>query len=109
MDLYVLIDSAFFGRGVFGVFSRSDLAYGHASKIQDLFCQWEIKRVELCGERLEDDFVYVAYHYYELYDCYTFDGVYANAEDAREAVGRKGLVVEFRVDSPDHKKLVSHR
>jgi len=107
MELFVLMDSAFFGRGVFGIFTRDDLALKYRDEVEKTFCQWEIRKVNLIGEKLEKELVYAAYIYHELYDSYTFDGIYANEEFAKDAVGEKGLVVEFRIDVPNYKRLVS--
>lgn len=106
MELFVLMDSAFFGRGVFGIFTCSDLAKEYRDKMNDIFCQWEIRRFNLIGDKTEHGLVYVAYLYHELYDLYSLDGIYANEEDAKDAVGNRGMVVEFRIDFPSHKRLI---
>ncbi|MCX7856486.1 MAG: hypothetical protein N2513_00665 [Deltaproteobacteria bacterium] len=106
MIIFALMDSAFFGRGVFGIFTSETLALEYAAKLENVFCQWEIKRLNLIGEEVDDDLVYVAYIYHELYDSFTLEGVYANGDDARDAVGHKGMVVQFKIDSPDKKKTI---
>lgn len=106
VELFILADSAFFGRGVFGVFSCADLAKEYKEKIEGIFCEWEIKKVELIGEGLTSQVVYAAYIYHELYDCYSLDGIYARKEDAKEAVGKKGKVVEFIIDFPAHRRII---
>ena len=107
MELFILMDSAFFGRGIFGIFTSLELALKYRENIGEIFCQWEIKRVSLIGERPKEGLVYAAYIYHELYDCYTFDGVYASEDYAKDAVGEKGMIVEFRIDVPHHKRLIS--
>lgn len=100
------MDAAFFGRGAFGVFSNERRAHQYKNTIRDVFCQWEIRRVRPIGEKRKDDLIYLAYIYHELYDTYTLDGLYTDAEVAKEAAGNKGLVFEFRIDEPGHKKEV---
>lgn len=104
MDLFLLMDAAFFGRGAFGVFSTKERAEDYRKRLKDVFCQWEIKKVKPIGKTRNDDLIYVAYVYHELYDIYTLDGIYTDAELARDAVGAKGLVYEFRIDEPTYKK-----
>lgn len=104
MELFILMDAAFFGRGAFGVFSSEKKADAYRSMLKDVFCQWEIRKIRPIGKGINDDLVYVAYVYHELYDMYTLDGLYTDAELAKDAVGNKGLVYEFRIDEPTHRK-----
>jgi hypothetical protein len=106
MELFVLMDAAFFGRGIFGIFTNGDLALKCRDNMKGTFCRWEIRKVSLIGENPIEGLVYAAYIYHELYDCYTFDGLYAREEYAKDAVGDKGMVVEFRIDAPYHKRLI---
>lgn len=100
------MDSAFFGRGVFGIFTSMELATSYRDSIDDVISWWEIKKLSLIGGEPDDEKVYAAYTYYELYDCYSLEGIYANGEDAKEAVGKKGMVVEFVLDRPNQKRLL---
>jgi len=50
--------------------------------------------------------IFFAAHTYDvLYAMHTLDGLYAKPELAFDAVGEKGLVVEFIIDVPEKKEI----
>ncbi len=115
MELFAIMDKAFLGRGVFGVFSdfaKAD-SYLHECMAVDVpLC--EIRRLKLDDLRGSlsaantgvSGFVFVAYVYDQLHDQVIFDGLYPDSELAREAAGDSGLVVRFLVDAPDIRETI---
>lgn len=106
MDVFIVRDAMILGRGVFGVFSTLDKAVSFKEafeKESKYFC--EINQVTIVGAYEFPNNVFAAHTYDELYDTHTLDGLYADSALAFDAVGEKGLVVEFFVDLPGEKQI----
>jgi hypothetical protein len=97
------MDRAFFGQGVFAIFSTQEKAarYMNSEAREGPGC--EIRTMGVMGKAECDDRVFAAYAYNGVYDVYIFDGLYGEVLDARDAAGHKGLVMEFGIDT-SHKK-----
>jgi hypothetical protein len=106
--LFVVIDKAFFGRGVFGVFSALAKADSYCLEIKkEMGYETEVRRVEALGEGSDGNTVFAGHNYNKLHDLHVFDGLYSHAEDAREAAGFEGLIVRFYVDQPDSRTIIT--
>lgn len=107
MELYVVIDRAFLGKGVFAVFSTRE-------KAEDFVGRFERETANLCdimkmgvtGLRVSEDSVFAAHAYNDLYDTFFFDGIYDDIFVAYEAVGSKGLIVRCVIDGSDEREIV---
>jgi hypothetical protein len=106
VEAFIVSDAMIFGKGVFGVFSTLEKAvsfkeeFGKESKY---FC--EVKKITVIGTYELPNNIFAASTYDGLYDMHTFDGLYAALELAFDAVGEKGLVVEFVIDEPEKKEI----
>lgn len=102
MDVFVVTDAAIFGRGLFGVFSTLEkaLVYKEELERQNAY-SCEIKRHAVMGSRIAGGQVFAAHVYDELYDMHTLDGLYSDLDYAIEAVGVKGLILQFVIDMPE--------
>ena len=108
MELFVVEDKAFLGRGVFGVFSTEEKAETFAedfAREQNHLCA--VRRLSLIGLKTDGDTVFAAHAYNSFYDTFVVDGIYSGASLALDAVGRKGLVIRFRIDAPEDNEIVS--
>lgn len=104
MEAFIVSDAMIFGKGVFGVFSTIEKAVCFKEEFEKkskYFC--EVKKVSVIGAFALPNNVFAAHTYDGLYDIHTFDGLYARPELAFDAVGEKGLVVEFVIDVPEKK------
>ena len=109
MELFVVKDKMHFGRGAFGIFSTYEKAQDFVDLCeQEHACMCEIKRLPVTGAYKFPDNVFAAHNYNELYDTYIFDGLYSAFLFAYDAVGDKGLILEFVIDSPETRKIVSN-
>jgi hypothetical protein len=107
MEVFAVMDQAFFGRGVYAIFSSRRKAEENMPMI-------EMERRALCTIRActviaaeePADTVYAGYSYNGIYDVLIFDAIYAEASHARDGVGRKGLVVRFLLDASGHGETV---
>lgn len=91
------------GRGVFGIFSSMEKAMEFIGSFQ-FHCL--VLAFPLIGAYDESGKIYAAHIYDNFYDTHVFDGIYSQSELAYEAVGQKGLIIEFVIDLPDEKKIV---
>jgi hypothetical protein len=103
MELFVVMDKAMLGRGVFGVFSHIDTA---ESFVADLKFHSIVMVFSLIGPYDGSGKVYAAHSYDHFYDTHVFDGIYSESELAYEAVGQKGLILEFVLDMPAEKRII---
>lgn len=114
MELFAIMDKAFLGRGVFGVFSdfaRADSYLRECMTVDVPLC--EVRSMTVVdpwgpggAPQGLSGFVFVAYVYDQLHDQTVFEGLYPDSLSAREAVGDSGLVVKFCIDAPDTKEIV---
>ena len=104
MELFVVIDKAMLGRGVFGVFSTMEKAQSFIESLEFHSLVLKSLLVGACGESRK---IYAAHTYDVFYDTHVFDGIYSSSELAYEAVGQKGLIIEFVIDIPDEKRIVT--
>jgi hypothetical protein len=106
VDVFVVRDAMIFGKGVFGIFSTLEKATSFKDEFENeskYFC--EINKLSVIGSYEFPDNVFAAHTYDLLYDIHTLDGVYAEQELAFEAVGDRGLIVEFAIDMPEKKQI----
>jgi len=106
MDVFVVSDAMIFGKGVFGIFSAIEKAICFKEEFEKeskYFC--EIKQFTTIGSYNFPDNIFAAYTYDLLYDINTLDGLYAESELALEAVGERGLIIEFVIDVPGKQKI----
>jgi len=106
MEVFVVRDAMIFGKGVFGIFSTMEKATSFKEgfeKESKYFC--EINKLSVIGSYEFPGNVFAAFIYDLLYDMHTLDGVYAESELAFEAVGERGLIVEFVIDMPDKRHI----
>ncbi len=103
MELFVVMDKATLGRGVFGVFSCIETA---ESFVRDLTFHSVVLAYPLIGSYEGSGKIYAAHSYDNFYDTHIFDGIYSQSDLAYEAVGQKGLIIEFILDVPDEKKVI---
>jgi hypothetical protein len=114
LELFAIMDKAFLGRGVLGIFS--DFA-GAESYLRECMAV-DVPLCEIRSLRVIDPwgpgaaaasptgFVFAAYMYDQLHDQTVFEGLYPDALCAREAVGDSGLVVRFLIDAPDAREII---
>jgi hypothetical protein len=103
MELFVVMDKATLGRGVFGIFSRIEVA---ESFVKGLTFHSMVLAFPLIGPLDGSGKIYAAHAYDNFYDTHIFDGIYSQSEVAYEAVGQKGLIIEFVLDIPGEKKII---
>jgi hypothetical protein len=106
LEAFIVSDAMIFGKGVFGIFSTLEKAVCFKEEFENetkYFC--EVKKVSIIGAYEVYNNIFAAHTYDGLYDMHVFDGLYAELELAFEAVGEKGLVVEFVIDVPDKRKI----
>jgi hypothetical protein len=106
LDAFIVSDAMIFGRGVFGIFSTLEKAVCFKEEFEKeskYFC--EIKKLTVIGTYEFPSNIFAAHTYDVLYDMNTLDGLYAKPELAFDAVGEKGLVVEFVIDVPEKKAI----
>jgi len=108
MELFVVMDRSILGRGVFGVFSSYENArsFGDGLYRQTHF-QNDIKVCAVIGTTDPSGQVYAAHNYDDFYDTHIFDGIYSEHPLAYDAVGKKGLIIRFAIDSPDDKEILT--
>jgi hypothetical protein len=104
MRVFSVRDKAWLGRGIFALFSDIEKAKRFLDRSSGI--------VRQCGEVAELTIVikgdghgpitvFAAYLYDDLHDSHIFDGLYEDADMARDVAGDKGHVVELMIDSPD--------
>jgi hypothetical protein len=106
VDVYVVSDAMIFGKGVFGIFSTLEKAACFKEELEkenNYSC--EIKKLTIRGAYEFPGNIFAAHTYDLLYDVHTLDGIYAKQDFAVEAVGDKGLIVEFVIDIPEKKQI----
>ncbi|HOW53536.1 MAG TPA: hypothetical protein PLR60_02685 [Syntrophorhabdaceae bacterium] len=107
MEFFVVMDRSILGRGVFGIFSNYENARSFSDDLyQQTHFQSDIKAFDMIGTPDPSGSVYAAHFYDLFYDTYVFDGIYSQQPLAYEAVGEKGLIIRFFVDSPDNKETL---
>jgi hypothetical protein len=107
MEVFAVMDKAFFGRGVFAVFSTRERAEEHKPAIEEVHrsvCTVRACKVISAGGPA--DTLYAGYTYDDVYDVLIFDALYAGAAHARDAAGRKGLVVRLLLDAPGKRETM---
>ena len=97
MELFVVMDKSILGRGVFGIFSNMEKAQLF---IASFSFHSLVLACELIGDYDGSEKIYAAHTYDHFYDTHVFDGIYSQSELAHEAVGQKGLIIEFVIDLP---------
>ncbi len=108
MELFVVMDRSILGRGVFGVFSSYENARSFGDDLyRQTHFQSDIKVCSLIGTPGPSGRVYAAHIYDNFYDTHIFDGIYSEHPLACDAVGKKGLIIRFSIDSPDDKKILT--
>jgi len=106
MDVFVVSDAMIFGKGVFGIFSTLEKAICFKEEFEkESKCFCEIKQLTTIGTYNFPGNIFAAYTYDLLYDMNTLDGLYAESEIALEAVGERGLIIEFVIDAPGKQKI----
>ena len=103
MELFVVMDKAMLGRGVFGIFSSMEIAQ---SFVRDLTFHSLVLAFPIIGVYEGSGKIYAAHAYDNFYDTHVFDGIYSRSDLAYDAVGQKGLIIEFVIDLPEKKKIV---
>jgi len=104
MELFVVMDKAFLGRGAFGIFSSLDKAQ---SFMDDLKFHSLVRTFPLIGAYEGPGKIYAAHSYDHFHDTHVFEGIYSQSELAYDAVGQKGLIIEFVIDLPGEKKIIA--
>lgn len=108
MEAFIVSDAMMFGKGVFGVFSTLEKAVCFKEEFEkESKYSCEVKKIHVIGTFEKTNNVFAALTYDGLYDMHTFDGLYARSDLAFDAVGEKGLVVEFVIDVPEKREIRS--
>ncbi|NLT23011.1 MAG: hypothetical protein GXX82_08195 [Syntrophorhabdus sp.] len=108
MELFVVMDRSILGRGVFAVFSSIEKARSFSDDMyRNTSFQSEVKTCTVIGGPDPSDRVYAAHFYDDFYDTHVFDGIYSESNLAYDAVGRKGLIIRFVIDSPEDREIVA--
>ncbi len=103
MELFVVMDKATLGRGALGIFSSMEKARVFVESIE---FHSLVVACSLIGAYDGSGKIYAAHTYDNFYDTHMFDGIYSGSELAYEAVGQKGLIIEFIIDLPGEKKII---
>ena len=103
MELFVVMDKSILGRGVFGIFSSMEKARVF---IENFNFHCLVTASPLIGTYDGSGKIYAAHSYDNFYDTHIFDGIYSGSELAYDAVGQKGLIIEFIIDLPDEKQII---
>lgn len=107
MELFVVMDSSILGRGVFAVFSSIERARSFSDDMyRNTRFRSEVKTCPVIGGSSSRDRVYAAHFYDDFYDTHVFDGIYSESDLAYDAVGTKGLIIRFVIDSPEDREIV---
>jgi hypothetical protein len=111
LELFAIVDKAFLGRGVFGVFSDARKANAFLEDtVEKDAPQCEIRQLSVIGSGAEGSgTVFAAYVYEKLYDITVLDGLYSDHRLARDVAGDNGLVVQFLIDMPGTKKIITDK
>ncbi|MDD3845647.1 MAG: hypothetical protein PHC90_04730 [Syntrophorhabdaceae bacterium] len=108
MELFVVMDKSILGRGVFAVFSSPEKAQSFS---EDLYLNTrfrsEVKACSIIGETGASGTVWAAHTYDHFYDTHVFDGIYSDSNLAYDAVGKKGLIIRFIIDSPEDREIIA--
>jgi hypothetical protein len=108
LELYIVMDQAFFGKGVFAVFSSYEKAWDFTEAfVAETGHICNIRLVSLLGTWEAPSQVYAVHIYDQLHDVHVFDGLYGAMKVAREAAGKGGLVLGFAVDRPETKEVLA--
>jgi len=106
VDFFVVRDAMILGKGVFGIFSTLEKAAVFKEELgKETKYSCDIDKLAVLGTYKFPGNVFAAHVYHELYDVHTLDGLYAGLELASDAVGEKGLIVEFVIDVPEKKQI----
>lgn len=110
MEFFIVMDKATLGQGVFGVFSTMQKAQVFSEELYRLkHFHSQIITGSLVGSDDEHiSVVYAAHLHDTFYDCEIFDGIYAHDDLAYDAVGDRGIIIEFVIDRPESRKLIQH-
>lgn len=104
MELFVVMDKATLGRGVLGIFSSREKAHVF---VESMAFHSLVAVCPLIGAYDGSAKIYAAHTYDNFYDTHMFDGIYSASDLAYEAVGQKGLIIEFVIDIPEEKKIIA--
>lgn len=108
MEFYIVMDKSILGRGVFGVFSSHEKALLFSEDLyRNTRFQSDVKACSIIGEPDPSGRVYAAHLYDHFYDTHVFDGIYSESTLAYDAVGMKGLIIGFIIDSPEDKEIIA--
>jgi hypothetical protein len=108
MELYVVADEVLMGQGVFGVFSTGERARAYMEHFQSrTHFRCTVTKLKVTGSGEHPQKVWVAYVHDCIHDVFELDGLYGEPLLAGDATGNKGSVVEFVIDSPDQKQVLS--
>lgn len=100
------MDAMILGKGVFGIFSTVEKAQVFKDQFEAstaFGCQ--VRRISVIGGCGSPKSILAAHSYEQIYDSHIFEGLYAEVLLARDAVGEKGLIVEFVIDAPQSKQV----
>lgn len=101
------MDQAFFGKGVFAVFSSYEKAWDFTEAfVAETNHLCHIRLVPLLGNIAVSNRVYAAHTYDQLHDVHVFDGLYGATSVAHDAAGKGGLVLAFAVDEPESREIL---
>jgi hypothetical protein len=102
MKVYSVRDKAFFGRGIFALFSDGETAQQFLDRARGVLRQCgEVAELAVIGKGDPLSTVFAAYVYDDLHDSHIFDGLYTDAAVAKDVAGRKGHVVKFVIGLPE--------
>lgn len=106
MDAFIVIDDLVLGRGVFGIFSTSEKACTFKENVEERTnVRCEIRQISVIGPCASAESVVAAHSYDQIHDWHIFEGLYGDPVLARDAVGPKGLILEFVIDIPEKKQI----
>jgi len=108
MELFVVMDKSILGRGVFAVFSSIEKAQSFSDDLyRTTHFHSEVKVCPIIGGHDTSGRVFAAHFYDHFYDTHVFDGLYSEDVLAYDAVGNKGLIMRFIIDSPEDKEILT--
>lgn len=106
MEAFIVIDDMVLGRGVFGIFSTAEKARTYKDEFEARTAiKCEVRQISIVGPCASPNAVLAASGYDQIHDWHIFEGLYGEMPLARDAVGAKGLVVEFVIDAPEKKQI----
>jgi hypothetical protein len=108
MEFFIVMDKAMLGQGVFGIFSTVEKAELFSEELyRNEHFHSRIITSSLVGIHGETvSLIYAAHLHDNFYDTHIFDGIYTDDDLAYEAVGDRGLILQFVIDCPESKKII---